>query len=148
MGPGPFVERRRITRMNRDDPRAGRHERRFGVELIRELPEGEHAVRVETIYQLRGGGYVWVMTHRDTGERIEAAAPLLAVIDSDIGERASDLQQVHGVKVPLPGPTARALGEDTAMLLPWQLFLFDRECTLVVEGPEDPSTAFVVTRDL
>ena len=137
--------------MQRDEPPAGRHERRFGVGLIHDdLPEGEHAVRVENIYQLRGGGYVWVMTHRDTGERIEAAAPLLAVIGSDIGERAPDLQKVHGVKVPLPGPTARAVGDDTAMLLPWKLFLFDRECTLVVEGreePEDPSTAFVVTRD-
>jgi hypothetical protein len=136
--------------MQRDEPPAGRHERRFGVGLIHDLPEGEHAVRVENIYQLHDGGYVWVMTHRDTGERIERAAPLLAVIGSEMGERASDLQKVQGVKVPLPGPTARAVGDDTAMLLPWKEFLFDRECTLVVEGREDPEhplMAFVVTRD-
>jgi hypothetical protein len=136
--------------MQRDEPPAGRHERRFGVGLIHDLPEGEHAVRVENIYQLHGGGYVWVMTHRATGERIEAAAPLLAVIGSDMGEGSSDLQKVCGVKVPLPGPMARAVGDDTAMLLPWKRFLFGRECTLAVEGreePEDPLTAFVVTRD-
>ncbi len=135
--------------MQRDEPPADLHERRFGVGLIHDLPEGEHAVRVENIYQLHGGGYVWVMTYQATGERIEAAAPFLTIVGSDIRERASDLQKVHGVKAPLPGPMARAIGDDTAMLLPWKKFLFDRECTLEVKGREDPEhplTAFVVTR--
>jgi len=125
-------------------------ERRFGVGLIHDLPVGEHAVCVENIYLLDGGGYVWVMTHKPTGRRIEAAAPLLTVVGTDVRAEASDLQRIRGVRVTLPTALARAVGTDTAMQMPWKKLLFSRECTLEVEegrgDPDHPLTAFVVTR--
>ena len=117
--------------------------------MIHDLPVGEHEVRVEIIYRLDNGGYLWVMTHKSTGKRIEAAAPFLIVVGTDIREKTADLQGVRGVKAPLPKAMARDVGAETAMLLPWKKMLFDRECTLEVEACEDseqPAMAFVMTR--
>ena len=110
--------------------------RHYTLMLLDALEPGDYPVRVEGIYRVASGGWLFDFT-ASAGERVLGASPALAVVGTDIGDKAEDLKKIHGLKVPLPAHIRRVVGGSDLWMLPVKRLLFSRDCTLEVGGEMD-----------
>jgi hypothetical protein len=107
--------------------------RHYQLILTSEIEAGEHPVRVEAVYSIEAKGWLWDFAFGN--KRVLAAAPVMAVVGTDIKGVAGKLTKMHGVKVPLPRHIERVIEPgDELRMLPVKKLLYSRECTLEVSG--------------